>query len=165
MIKYAHGDATNPGGNGARYIVHVCNDAGGWGAGFTGAISKRWKAPEDQYRAWFKRKTHTRAGYFELGSVLIVPVEEKLWICNMVAQDGFGPKEGADRVRLKYDALETCLTKVSTEARIRKGSIHMPRIGCSLAGGSWSKVEPIIESTLGGLDVTVYDFPGGRFNP
>jgi hypothetical protein len=36
----------------------------------------------------------------------------------------------------------------------------MPRIGCGLAGGEWSKVEPLIEEHLcgAGLAVTVYDF-------
>jgi hypothetical protein len=44
-------------------------------------------------------------------------------------------------------------------------SVHMPRIGCNLAGGSWGMVEPIIERTLGHAKVFVYDFPGSSFNP
>jgi len=36
----------------------------------------------------------------------------------------------------------------------------MPRIGCGLAGGKWTAIEPLIEQTLlvKGLDVYVYDF-------
>jgi len=36
----------------------------------------------------------------------------------------------------------------------------MPRIGCGLAGGAWTRVEPLIAETLlaADLDVTVYDF-------
>jgi hypothetical protein len=36
----------------------------------------------------------------------------------------------------------------------------MPRIGCGLAGGEWSRVEPLILSHLSdqGLAVTIYDF-------
>jgi hypothetical protein len=39
--------------------------------------------------------------------------------------------------------------------------VHMPRIGCGLAGGQWEEIEPIIETTLGakGVAVTVYDLP------
>ena len=39
-------------------------------------------------------------------------------------------------------------------------SVHMPRIGCGLADGEWSKVEPLIEEHLceAGIAVTVYDF-------
>ena len=40
-------------------------------------------------------------------------------------------------------------------------AIHMPRIGCGLAGGDWSEIEPIIHDELSKHDVavTVYDFP------
>jgi len=39
-------------------------------------------------------------------------------------------------------------------------SVHMPRIGCGLAGGDWNVVESIINRTLTlrDVDVTVYDF-------
>ncbi|THA79646.1 hypothetical protein E6R60_03350 [Streptomyces sp. A0642] len=39
-------------------------------------------------------------------------------------------------------------------------SVHMPRIGCGLAGGTWSRIEPLIEKRLTGrgIPVTVYDF-------
>jgi len=36
----------------------------------------------------------------------------------------------------------------------------MPRIGCGLAGGKWSEVEPLIESAIvdAGVAAYVYDF-------
>jgi hypothetical protein len=36
----------------------------------------------------------------------------------------------------------------------------MPRIGCGLAGGNWSEIEPLIEQFLcgPGVAVSVYDF-------
>lgn len=38
-------------------------------------------------------------------------------------------------------------------------SVHMPRIGCELAGGKWFRVEPLIQERLvgRGIAVTVYD--------
>ncbi len=38
-------------------------------------------------------------------------------------------------------------------------SVHMPRIGCGLAGGRWPRVEPLIVERLvrRGIEVTVYD--------
>lgn len=157
MIQYVRGDATTPKGGGARFIVHVCNNRGGWGKGFVLAISKKWKMPEEKYREWSKKQTDVRAGFFELGATQIVEVEKHLWVCNMVAQDGYASDENP--VAIRYDALETCLLKVGTNARIWKGSVHMPRIGCGLAGGKWEKVEPIILKTLEGIPVTVYDYP------
>ncbi|MEU2680946.1 hypothetical protein ABZ638_29070 [Streptomyces sp. NPDC007107] len=38
-------------------------------------------------------------------------------------------------------------------------SVHMPRIGCGLAGGTWARVEPLVTGRLvaRGIEVTVYD--------
>jgi hypothetical protein len=38
-------------------------------------------------------------------------------------------------------------------------SVHMPRIGCGLAGGTWEEVEPLVDAELlkRGFTVTVYD--------
>jgi O-acetyl-ADP-ribose deacetylase (regulator of RNase III) len=40
-------------------------------------------------------------------------------------------------------------------------TVHMPRIGCGLAGGDWERVETIIQNTLGVAEVpaVVYDLP------
>jgi O-acetyl-ADP-ribose deacetylase (regulator of RNase III) len=101
--------------------------------------------------------------------------EPGLWVVNMIAQTGYGRsgttqhREGADgeapRPPIRYEALEACLQKVARSAKVLGVSIHMPRIGCSLAGGQWSKVQPIIEKTLVSIDAVVYDFPGSSFNP
>jgi hypothetical protein len=54
-IDYRTGDATDPVGEGARIICHVCNDIGGWGRGFVVALSKRWPEPEAQWNALCRR--------------------------------------------------------------------------------------------------------------
>ena len=40
--------------------------------------------------------------------------------------------------------------------------VHLPRIGCGLAGGKWEQVEPLVQQFLSarGVAVTVYDFGG-----
>jgi hypothetical protein len=50
---------------------------------------------------------------------------------------------------------------VALEARRLQASVHMPRIGCGLAGGDWEVVGKIVEEELAntGVPVTVYDFP------
>lgn len=50
--------------------------------------------------------------------------------------------------------------KSADEALKLKASIHMPRIGCGLAGGKWEEIEIIIERTLikNNVEVYVYDF-------
>jgi O-acetyl-ADP-ribose deacetylase (regulator of RNase III) len=54
--------------------------------------------------------------------------------------------------------LETGLNAVAEQARKLSATVHMPRIGCGLAGGEWSKVEAIVNKTLVDIDVCVYDF-------
>lgn len=151
QINYLKGDATAPQFEGNKIIAHICNDIGGWGKGFVMAISKRWKQPEHQYRTW-----HATKNDFALGEIQLVQVENDLFVANMIAQHGINSTEKP----IRYDAVELCLEKLSKEAIKQNASIHMPRIGCGLAGGKWEEIEPIVEKTLltNDIDVFVYDF-------
>jgi O-acetyl-ADP-ribose deacetylase (regulator of RNase III) len=152
-IRYVIGDATRPDATGNKIIVHVCNDVGGWGKGFVMALSGRWPEPEARYRAWYKSQDD-----FQLGAVRFVQVQDDLWVANLVGQRGLRPTDGAPPIR--YDAVREGLSKVAAFARERGASVHMPRIGCGLAGGKWEEMEPVILETLSeqGIEVTVYDF-------
>jgi O-acetyl-ADP-ribose deacetylase (regulator of RNase III) len=81
-IVYRKGDATAPVADGVRIICHVCNDVGGWGAGFVLALSKRWPSPEAEYRAWHRQG---EAAGFRLGALQLIEVEAGLLVANMVA--------------------------------------------------------------------------------
>lgn len=154
-IRYIRGDATQPQARGNKIIAHICNDLGGWGKGFVLAVSKRWPGPEEAYRAWHRQRSKNDFG---LGAIQVVQVEPYVWVANMVAQRGM--KTGSKGPPIRYDALRACLKKLAVEAEELGASVHMPRIGCGLAGGRWEQVEPIIldELTSQGVGVTVYDF-------
>jgi len=151
-IEYVVGDATRPRGEGPKIIVHVCNDRGGWGKGFVLALSRRWREPEQRYRAWAKGGGDVP---FELGQVEHVEVEAELWVANLIGQAGYRSSGGVPPVR--YEAIREGLQTVARVAGELGATVHMPRIGCGLAGGSWEKMEPIIEGALEGVSVTVYD--------
>jgi O-acetyl-ADP-ribose deacetylase (regulator of RNase III) len=153
-VRYITGDATQPTGDKPRIIVHVCNDIGGWGRGFVLALSSRWDSPERAYRAWFEQKSDLP---FELGQVAFVEVEPQLWVGNMIGQRDTRKQAGVPPVR--YEAIRTALGRVGEFAIEHAASVHMPRIGCGLAGGDWSEIETIIEDELcqRDVDVTVYD--------
>ena len=155
-LTYTTGDATSPEGKGPRIIAHVCNDIGGWGAGFVLAVSRRWPRPEAEYRRWYADRANND---FALGAVQWVQVEPELWVANMVGQHGVRRAGGKPPIR--YDALETCLTRLAERARELNASVHMPRIGAGLAGGRWEEIEPILLRTLCARDVraVVYDLP------
>lgn len=183
MITYVRGDATSPRGKGSKIIAHVANVEGGWGAGFVLAVSRRWKSPEREYRKWHKQGSilderkalsdDTVEMPFELGQIQTLLVDaEPTYVCNMLAQKGYGPRgknqhrspdDEDSYIPLQYDALEACLTKLAGQALLLNATVHLPRIGCSLAGGRWSLVEPLIQKALKDITVTVYDY--GPFNP
>lgn len=154
-IVYATGDATRPIGDGNKIIVHVCNDVGAWGAGFVLAVSARWPGPEDAYRKWCECACPP-----QLGDVQMCKVESDIWVANIIGQHGVGPSLG--RPPIRYDAIRKGLREVSKAAANGKASIHMPRIGCGLAGGRWEEVEPIIQDEMPALSVVVYDLPQKR---
>ncbi|KAF5993240.1 macro domain-containing protein [Streptomyces sp. WAC00263] len=153
-ITYVRGDATAPSVNGVKLIAHVCNDIGGWGKGFVLALSRRWPEPEAAYRAWHRDRAHNDFG---LGATQFVQVEKYVWVANLIGQRGI--RTGSKGVPVRYEAIGTGLAQVAIKAAELDASVHMPRIGCGLAGGDWSRVEPLILRRLveRGVAVTVYD--------
>lgn len=163
MINYVNGDATNPQVAGAKIIAHVCNDIGGWGRGFVLSVTQRYPAAEWAYRGWYQGNIEpTREDPpFKLGEVQLVRVKPDVFIANMIGQHGVMPE--GDVPPIRYDAVEKCLQTLRICAKVLNASVHMPRIGCGLAGGKWTDIEPIIERALTRDDVPtyVYDFNTG----
>lgn len=156
ILHYLKGDATVPQAPGTKIIAHICNDLGGWGKGFVLAISKRWTSPEESYRAWHRDRAHND---FALGNIQIVQVGSYIHIANMIAQHGM--KAGSNGQPIRYEAVADCLAKLAIAARDMGASVHMPRIGTGLAGGTWERIEPIILQTLIAADVQVYVYDFG----
>lgn len=159
-ICYVVGDATQPINTVNNIIAHVCNDIGGWGAGFVLAISKRWPEPEANYRAWYAAREQQ---LFALGEMQLVLVADDLWVANMIGQRGTRRVKKSSSNELppvRYDAIETALATLAEHAKSLDATVNMPRIGCGLAGGKWEEIEPLIERTLiaANVAVVVYDF-------
>ena len=53
----------------------------------------------------------------------------------MIGQQGM--RTGSKGVPIRYKAVRSCLEKLADEAEELNASVHMPRIGCGLAGGKW----------------------------
>jgi O-acetyl-ADP-ribose deacetylase (regulator of RNase III) len=88
--------------------------------------------------------------------IQLVKLPDGIIVANMIAQHGYSY---AGHPAIQYPALHMCLSKVAKRAKELGATVHMPRIGCGLAGGTWDKVEPIILEAMDGADVTVYDLP------
>lgn len=154
-ITYIKGDATVPQAKGVKIIAHICNNIGGWGKGFVVAVSKRWEQPEKEYRLWHRNRAQNN---FKLGNIQLVQVNEYTYVANMIGQQGI--KTGSKGVPIRYEAVESCLQQLTQEAISLNASVHMPRIGCGLAGGKWDRIEPLIKQSLieHSIKTMVYDF-------
>ncbi len=159
LVEYVIGDATEPRGDGPKLIVHIVTDAAiTWGgSGFAAAVRRAWPMAQDEFRLWVGpgRKE------LVLGNVHFSSVREDVDVASVVAQHGYG---ASAQPRVRYNALREGLRKVSTVARKKGATVHMPKIGTGQAGGSWDVVEELIRLTLceEEVHVTVYELPGSR---
>jgi O-acetyl-ADP-ribose deacetylase (regulator of RNase III) len=153
-LKVVNGDVTKLQGGGLKYLIQIVNDTGKYGAGVSGAISKAWPKVEQEYRQLWRE----RYGKLKLGDVQFIQVTSDLVIVNMIAQHSIISNDNPKPI--KFDALQSCLSKVGIEASETNGTIHMPRIGCKRAGATWEEVAPLVEAELQkrGLKVIVYDY-------
>jgi len=168
-IKYINGDVTKPvTTNSIILIPHVVNDIGVMGAGVARALFMKWPNVRSDYLEWYNFKTKDPHGSgeeikpFEIGKCQLVEVAPpNIYVINMVAQNGI--KATANKKPINYEALDDCLREVERLATAmeeefsRDVEIHMPRIGCGLAGGSWIVVEKFISNIIN-HPVIVYDY-------
>ncbi|MGO9267977.1 MAG: ImmA/IrrE family metallo-endopeptidase [Candidatus Binataceae bacterium] len=153
-ITYLKGDASEPRGGGTRLLVQVVNDSAlTWGGGFSLMLRKKWPSLQQAFRRWAVER-----GNLKLGNVHLEKVNDTLYLASMVAQHGYGQSL---MPRIRYLALRDSLHRVGEIAAQRAATVHMPRIGCGLAGGSWNIVGELVAETMysQGTRVFVYDLP------
>lgn len=156
-IIYLKGDATDPQVPGPKMIVHVVNDATpNWGGGgFASALRRASPTVQED----FKSACQGDREVLRLGRTRLFDLARDVTVASMVAQRGYGPSA---RPRIRYEALATCLRTVVEAALQRSASIHMPRIGCGEAGGSWDIVRDLLLAVteISRVPLFVYDLPG-----
>jgi hypothetical protein len=69
-------------------------------------------------------------------------------------------KDERGNAPIRYEAVLAGLDKIGVFAAENSATVHMPRIGCGLAGGTWDQIEPLLISAIADRDIliTVYDF-------
>ncbi|RYE91151.1 MAG: Appr-1-p processing protein [Myxococcales bacterium] len=151
-MEFLVGDVTRPAGQGPKLLVHLCNDVGSWGQALDRSLDVRWSEPRTRYQTWHREG-------LALGETQFVQVEPDITIVNLIGKHDVGPIGGVAPVR--YEAIRAGLARVREAALEHSASVHMPRIGCGLAGGSWERIRPIVHEELcvHGIHVTVYALP------
>lgn len=135
-IKLIQGDLLNAK---TSIIAHGVNCAGGFGSGVAGAIARKWPRVKTAYLQKFQQEG------WKLGNIQLVFTTEELelpLVANIATQKDYG-YDG--KLRANYKAIKDGLEELFKYAQMYNFSIGMPRIGCGLAGGDWTKVFSIIE--------------------
>jgi hypothetical protein len=157
-INYLIGDANEPRGDGNKIIAHIVNDkTPRWGGGFAKVLKKKWPRIQSDFIEWSAKGKSN----FHLGNHHSFQLNDEITIYHMIAQHGYGH---SNQPRIRYHALEKCLNELLILAYQENSTVHMPRIGCGQAGGSWAIVSGLIDNILcrNGVDVTIYDLPSER---
>ena len=145
MLYILHGDATDlrsfeP--DRPKLLAHVCNDQGLWGAGFSGALSARWKEPEIQYR-------HCTP---QIGDVQFVAVEGRTVVANMVAQHGVRRFDGDNPQRVYVNKQMRLDRSIGVPAFAAVPGVRPPLRYCGpgpLHGAGWAScLEPRLRHSL-----------------
>ena len=140
-----------------QLLAHGCNCSGGFGSGVAGQIAKEFPMARREYLAYHE------IGGTVLGNVQFVdvlPHNKKVdkFIANCMTQQRYGNAARTGKVYCDYQAIRTALEEVKEFASLNNLVVGMPKIGCGLAGGSWSRVNKIIQETFVDWPATIYDW-------
>jgi len=149
--------------NHPKFIAHITNNIGMWGAGFTKDLSKHFDEPGNGYHNDFKKGIVCLGGnqYYQ-----IIDSPQTV-VANMCAQ--MGVRSYHNPRPIKYEYLGFCLSLLNRQIQeieiimasvhvSRTFQVHMPKIGSGLAGGDWNEIESIIEEKLGDRrEIVVYE--------
>lgn len=126
-------------------IPHICNNIGAWGSGFVVPLGNKYPMSRKVYLA------KNEDSGLELGTVHYAHVDSKVYVANMIAQDGISAKSTGNRHRvnskpIRYAALCKCLEEVNNQ--FADCDIYAPKFGSGLAGGNWEFIEELIDEIL-----------------
>lgn len=138
-IQYVSGDLFDN-AHDAQAFAHGCNCQGSMGAGIAKTLRARYPAMFEQYRQRCKAEPRR----FNLGDCWLWKEDGQPAVFNLGTQEGYW------RARASYEAVETALRRMRTQADSEGITrIAIPRIGVGYGGLSWKKVRAIVESVFG----------------
>uniref|UniRef100_A0A671STQ2 Chromodomain helicase DNA binding protein 1-like n=1 Tax=Sinocyclocheilus anshuiensis TaxID=1608454 RepID=A0A671STQ2_9TELE len=152
-IRYVLGDVTHPQADREdAIIVHCVDDSGHWGRGglFT-ALELRSDEPKKQYELAGDMED------LELGNVLLFPIDDKhrqaVYVFNLLLD------KANNLSGIRLTALDEGLKKIYRDAKQKKASVHLPRIGHSTKGFNWYGTERLIRKHLATKGISTFMYP------
>lgn len=155
MINHIKGDIFQ---SNADVILHQVNCQGVMGSGVAKQVREKYPWVFAEYKRLCDDAKRLPNGTKSLlGVTQFVFINETQVIGNLFAQDRFG-YDG--KCYSDYTALRKCLMYVKKKFGDKK--IAIPYLmACHRGGGNWDTVREIIEDTLEGCDITLYEYNGG----
>lgn len=142
MIRYYQGDLLSV-KNGL--ILHGVNCQRKMASGVAKAIREAYPQVYDSYMDISKEEMLEW-----IGRIQLVKIDDSLTIGNAFTQKYYG-YDG--KLYLSYDALFDCFTQLG---QLNFKSVHIPKIGCGLAGGDWEIVENLIQRAAPSVEINVW---------
>ena len=144
FMHYHSGDASIPIDQ-SILIIHVVNNLGKWGKGFVLSLSKNCPIAKDSYLEWFRYNK-----FLSLGETQFILVDEikKVFVGNMLSQDGIKKNSKDNNQYLNYEALDRCLKSVADYALSNRLKVQAPKIGSGLSGGDWNIIQNLIKKNI-----------------
>lgn len=121
-------------------LIQQVNCQGAIGAGVSGAIINKWPEVKDKYIEYCASRTPDALH----GSVLAVPVDDNVIVCNAFTQLDYGNAARTGKVYTDEDKLVAAIRGVCDKYS-DKPIVVPENIGCGLAGGNWDSVLSRIE--------------------
>lgn len=166
MITYKKGNLfDNLSEDKKNVILHVCNDAGGFGSGFAGMTAKLYPSVQKAYFELANKGKYNNT-LFKLGQVQFVKTKEDSNVVfgNLISQSVPGGHEfNINGQKIYYppfrpDSFRECMYRVVEKCQGKDLNIMSPLMGCGLAGGSKSVVFGIVEEVIQHyIDITVWE--------
>jgi O-acetyl-ADP-ribose deacetylase (regulator of RNase III) len=143
-------------------IPHVVNNVGAFNAGVALALKTKWPKVEKDYRGWLTFwQRYQRSVLGQVFASLVECTEKTtIIVVHMFAQNGIRSRQNPQP--LEYPFLQSCMEAIPEIGQTfdRPFSIHCPKFGSGLSGGSWPEIEKLIRAIwcAQNIPVTVYSY-------
>jgi O-acetyl-ADP-ribose deacetylase (regulator of RNase III) len=143
-INYIKGNALHPIKKPA-FLCHVVNNVGKFGAGFALSMAKEYP---------HAKLVYMEQAAYKMGDTIPAMMGKDFAIIHLIAQKGLPSARRPKPADL--EALKTSLLDMRT--MLPSGfSVHMPKVCTGYGGYTWEEVLPVIEESLKGVEVYIYE--------
>lgn len=144
MIEEIKGNILN---TNCKVIAHGVNCQNVMGSGVAKVLFTKWPRVKGFYHDYFDEFDSGIDGENFLGKVDDIAITRNgPIIVNCFTQQYYGYNK---KLYLSYEAVSSCMKKLLKVCEYNQvKEVAMPKIGCGLAGGDWSRVKEIIEDTF-----------------